>query len=311
MSAPGGCRHPHGKQTPPLEADNLPPGSRYPPPHGKQTQIRYRPIAKGKIEGDQIHAHSQGGNWGGSDPGPYPRGIRSRPTAKGEIEGDQIQAHSQEGHSGGSGPSPRAPPPPCSICVCAFFGLVFDLCRPIIENTNVQGKRSHLLPQDPFFTFDIKHKLRRYVWTRFKGWHWCSVWERRPYNVFRQSLSGTGTNIMSNASHWQYERDHIEITAQHKWDAYRQLVDRIPACTVAGGCTWEDVPAWGVYLPGRCTCPGGVPAWGCTCPGGGYLPRGVYLPRRGVPAQKGCTFLGGAPAQEPPPPVDRQTPVKT
>ena len=38
------------------------------------------------MEGDQIQAHTQGGNGGG---------IRSRPTPKGEIEGDQIQAHTQ------------------------------------------------------------------------------------------------------------------------------------------------------------------------------------------------------------------------
>ena len=55
-----------------------------------------RPTAKGEIEGDQIQAHTQGGNQRGSDPGPHPRaklrGIRSRPTPKGEIEGGQIQA---------------------------------------------------------------------------------------------------------------------------------------------------------------------------------------------------------------------------
>ena len=45
---------------------------------------------------------------------------------------------------------------------------------------------------------------------------------------------------------------------------------------------------WGVYLLGRCTCPGGVPAWGV------YLPRG-YL--RGVVPARGCTYLGGVPAQ--------------
>ena len=72
-----------------------------------------------------LQAHNQGGNWGGSGPGPQPRGnwggsapgphprgklrgirsrprpkvklrgIRSRPTPKGEIQGDQIQAHTQ------------------------------------------------------------------------------------------------------------------------------------------------------------------------------------------------------------------------
>ena len=45
---------------------------------------------------------------GDPPPGPHPggklRGIRSRPTPKGEIEGDQIQAHTQGGNSGGSGP---------------------------------------------------------------------------------------------------------------------------------------------------------------------------------------------------------------
>ena len=56
-----------------------------------------------------------------------------------------------------------------------------------------------------------------------------------------------------------------------QWDAFRPLVDRIPACTVAGG-----VPAWA-----------GVPAQG-----------EVYLARRG----------GACPGT---PPVDRQTTVKT
>ena len=41
------------------------------------------PHPRGEIEGDQIQAHTQGGNWGGSDPGPHPRGklrgIRSPP----------------------------------------------------------------------------------------------------------------------------------------------------------------------------------------------------------------------------------------
>ena len=47
-----------------------------------------RPTPKGEIEGDQVQAHIQGGNWGGSGPGPHPRGklrgIRSRPTPKGK-----------------------------------------------------------------------------------------------------------------------------------------------------------------------------------------------------------------------------------
>ena len=70
-------------------------------------------------------------------------------------------------------------------------------------------------------------------------------------------------------------------------DAYRPLVDRIPACTVAMGVpAWGHVLTWGVYLPGGCTCPrgctspgvylpGGVTAWGCTCPG---VPYQVPIP---------------------------------
>ena len=56
-----------------------------------------RPTDKGGIQGDQVQAHTQGGNCGRSGPGPIP---------KGEIEEDQIQAHTQGGNSGGSGPTP-------------------------------------------------------------------------------------------------------------------------------------------------------------------------------------------------------------
>ena len=77
---------------PPASKETPPPG---PNPGGKLRGTRSRPTAKGEIEGDQIHAHTQGGNLGGSDPGPHPRGkfrgIRSRPTPKGEIQGDEDQ----------------------------------------------------------------------------------------------------------------------------------------------------------------------------------------------------------------------------
>ena len=70
--------------------------------------IRSRPTPKGEIEGDQVQAHTQVGNGGGSDPGPHPRGklrgIRSRPTPNGEMEGDQIQAPTPT-------PGSRHPPP--------------------------------------------------------------------------------------------------------------------------------------------------------------------------------------------------------
>ena len=89
------------------------PACPYPGPHprGKLRGIRSRPTPKGEIEGDQIQAHTQGGNEGGSGQGPHPRkkwrGIRCRPTPKGEMEGDEIQAHTQGGNEGGSGPGPH------------------------------------------------------------------------------------------------------------------------------------------------------------------------------------------------------------
>ena len=58
---------------------------------------------------------------------------------------------------------------------------------------------------------------------------------------------------------------------------------------LGGGVPAGGVPAWGgwVYLPRRCTRPGGVPA------------QGLYLPG-------GCTYRGVA-SQVSPPPVNRIT----
>ena len=101
-----------------------PPAKETPPPGrppSKETPLPGRP---------PLQAHTQGGNWGGSGPGPQPRGklrgIRSRHTPKGEIEGDQIQAHTQGGNWGGSDPGPHQrgkfsgirtrPPPPNDYC---------------------------------------------------------------------------------------------------------------------------------------------------------------------------------------------------
>ena len=64
-----------------------------------------------------------------------------------------------------------------------------------------------------------------------------------------------------------------------------------------GAPAWGSVLAWGVYLPGGCTClTRGVPAQGV------YLPRRVYLPRGctcpGVYLPEECTCPGT-------PPMDR------
>ena len=75
-----------------------------------------------------------------------------------------------------------------------------------------------------------------------------------------------------------------------QYDAYRLLVDSIPACIAEGsvtarGCICPGEYLLGVYLPRGCTCPGGgVPAQG------GVLAQGVSLPG-GVPA-RGCTCQG-------------------
>ena len=82
--------------TPPCQGDSPALSPRAPPgPHqgGNWGGSGPGPHPRGKLRGDQIQAHTQGGNWGGSDQGPHPRGklmgIRSRPTPKGEIQGDQ------------------------------------------------------------------------------------------------------------------------------------------------------------------------------------------------------------------------------
>ena len=80
-----------------------------------------------------------------------------------------------------------------------------------------------------------------------------------------------------------------------QWDAYRPLVDHIPACTVARfemyrgvylpGVPAQGIPARGVYLPwGVLYLPRGVYLPGVYLPGGlQYLPRGVYLPEGTCP----------------------------
>ena len=93
-----GYCYPHKKEAPPRKQT---------PPAKETSQEGDTPLTKET----PLQTHTQGGNWGGSGPGPHPmgklRGIRSRPTPKGEIEGDQIQAHTQGGNWGGSDPGPH------------------------------------------------------------------------------------------------------------------------------------------------------------------------------------------------------------
>ena len=62
------------KETPQGDPSSKRPLSRKTP---KETPLQGdppRPTPKGEIERDQIQAHTQGENWGGSNPGPHPRG---------------------------------------------------------------------------------------------------------------------------------------------------------------------------------------------------------------------------------------------
>ena len=38
--------------------------------------------------------------------------------------------------------------------VTSAFAFVFNICRPVLENANVKCEHDHLLPQNPFLTFD-------------------------------------------------------------------------------------------------------------------------------------------------------------
>ena len=53
------------------------------------------------LGGGLVQTHNQGESQGGSGPGPQPRGklrgIWSRPTTKGKVEGDLVQAHTEGG----------------------------------------------------------------------------------------------------------------------------------------------------------------------------------------------------------------------
>ena len=79
----GYCHTPSKKEPPPeMESPpkegGTPPKKEAPPANDDPP----RPTPKGENEGDHVQAHTQGRNWGGSDPGPHPRGklrgIRSR-----------------------------------------------------------------------------------------------------------------------------------------------------------------------------------------------------------------------------------------
>ena len=108
------------------------------------------PTPKGEIEGDQIQAHTQGGNGGGSDPGPHQRGklrgIRSRPTPKGEIEGDQIQA----------------PPPRSRLRHMVNERLVCILLECILVHT-IHVRGSHIkFHQKDLFLFSIASSVNHH-----------------------------------------------------------------------------------------------------------------------------------------------------
>ena len=103
------------------------------------------------------------------------------------------------------------------------------------------------------------------IFVTARGILYYPIWKRcRFCFLFRVNINKPLKVRVSRAPH-----GYINDKNAFQWNAYRPLVDRIPACIVAGGegvpaqegCTCQGVPAWGVYLP-RVYLPGG-----CTCPG--------------------------------------------
>ena len=78
-------------------------------------------------------------------------------------------------------------------------------------------------------------------------------------------------NFVRTKGKWNFHQDKYAF----QWDAYRPLVDCIPACTVCGGggcipaCTGQGVCVYpSMHWAGR------VSGWGGVCPGGGVCPKG-------------------------------------
>ena len=84
------------------------------------------------------------------------------------------------------------------------------------------------------------------------------------------------------SSHSEFQQNFANKNA-FQWDAYRPLVDRIPACTGQGGGVSQNALARSECLPGG-VCLGSVYSGG-VCPGG-VCPRGCLpgwcLPRGGI-----------------------------
>ena len=105
-------------------------------------------------------------------------------------------------------------------------------------------------------------------------------------------------NFVRTKGKWNFHQDKYAF----QWDAYRPLVDCIPACTVCGGGVSQHALGRGVCIPactGQGVCvytsmhwAGRVSGWG-----GGCLPRGV--------SPWGCVCRGVWP---PAPQDQRQTP---
>ena len=124
-------------------------------------------------------------------------------------------------------------------------------------------------------------------------------YERRSVQIHRVPSGGDQMDVgvrsgLPNERRWHRNNprsQHISHNSVGKklliWNI-NEKQECIPVGCVPPAC-YPYLPA--CTAPGRCTCLGGVPAWG------------VYLPG-------GCTYLGGVPAQVLPP-VDRQTLVKT
>ena len=121
-------RHPPSRETPLRET----PSPRRPPS---------RPTPRGKIEGDQIQAHTKWGNWGGSDPGPHPRG---------KLRGIRPRLPPQMPTTAAGGTHPTG------MHSCIYFCLLF---------TKLFGLQNHnLLPSDNW------QLTKQYIYSRISSY---------------------------------------------------------------------------------------------------------------------------------------------
>ena len=154
LGYPPPSRHPPPPRRPPSSKETALEGD---PPSSKETPSRETPSKETPSKETALLQ-------GDPPPGPHPRGklrgIRSRPTPKGEIEGDQIQAHTQGGNWGGAhtqggnwGGSDPDPPSPNDDYCCGRYASYWNafLSEVIFAQNKIQTGPKYTIPKKAQF----------------------------------------------------------------------------------------------------------------------------------------------------------------